>query len=181
MSQEELVALRGILGDYSSYMQANPNSLLVSYCGHYHVRLDRGYGWEDFHFLVMTNLLRTPAGAGPILEMYDVKGSSVGRSATIGRDAAKAGKVGMARWSEATSSRAPRINGDSNAANLVTDPQRPGLIAAPAPVGLRQPENLVHGSIAAGRGLPEQQGGDGLQPSHRSLAIPAPGAAPVLR
>ncbi len=84
MSSEELRALTAILGDYHKHMAANPRSLLVHYCGHYHVRLYRYETdeWQDIHFLVMRNLMTEPRPGMVVRELYDVKGSTVGRAAS---------------------------------------------------------------------------------------------------
>jgi len=84
MSGEELRALTAILADYHTHMAANPRSLLVHYCGHYHVRLYREQTdeWEDIHFLVMRNLMNPPKEGLVVRELYDVKGSTVGRAAS---------------------------------------------------------------------------------------------------
>lgn len=79
MKQEELTALRDILPYYYVYMRRNPGSLIVKYCGTYHVSIKKNGKKEDeIHFVVMKNILSLPAEA--ITERYDVKGSKVGRA-----------------------------------------------------------------------------------------------------
>jgi hypothetical protein len=94
MSSEELRALSAVLGPYTQHLGQNPRSLIVHYCGHYHVRLYK-YAtdeWEDVHFLVMRNLMADPRPGLAVRELYDVKGSTVGRAASE-KDKAKETKV----------------------------------------------------------------------------------------
>lgn len=94
MSDEELRALTAILADYQRHMADNPHSLLVHYCGHYHVRLyrERADEWDDVHFLVMRNLMTPPQAGLSVQELYDVKGSTVGRAASQ-KERAKASAI----------------------------------------------------------------------------------------
>lgn len=99
MSSEELRALSAVLGPYTQHLTEQPRSLLVHYCGHYHVRLYK-YAtdeWEDVHFLVMRNLMGDPSPGLPVRELYDVKGSTVGRAASE-KDKAKETKVRVCGW-----------------------------------------------------------------------------------
>ncbi|KAM3576207.1 hypothetical protein VYU27_001915 [Nannochloropsis oceanica] len=95
MSGEELRALTAILADYHTHMAANPRSLLVHYCGHYHVKLYREQTdeWEDIHFLVMRNLMTPPKEGLTVRELYDVKGSTVGRAASEKDKAKESGGI----------------------------------------------------------------------------------------
>ncbi len=95
MSGEELRALTAVLADYHTHMAANTRSLLVHYCGHYHVRLYREQTdeWEDIHFLVMRNLMTPPKEGLVVRELYDVKGSTVGRAASEKDKAKETGRI----------------------------------------------------------------------------------------
>ena len=74
--QAEMEALRTLVFDYASYIRRNPNTLLTKFLGCYCIHM---YGKQIF-FTVMTNMLFSSDRA--VHDTYDLKGSTVHRSAT---------------------------------------------------------------------------------------------------
>jgi 1-phosphatidylinositol-4-phosphate 5-kinase len=76
MSKEECKFLRKILPDYYNYIMQNPNTLLTRYYGIHRVKPSGG---KKIRFLIMGSVFFTE---NFIHENYDIKGSTIGRSAT---------------------------------------------------------------------------------------------------
>ncbi len=76
MSKEECKFLRRILPDYYNYVSKNPNTLLTRYYGIHRVKPSGG---KKIRFLIMGSVFFTE---NFIHENYDLKGSTIGRSAT---------------------------------------------------------------------------------------------------
>lgn len=74
ISSEESAVLNSIVHQYCSYLQNNPNSLLVRFFGHHSLQLYN----QTFHFVVMKNVFPPDAA---INERYDIKGSWIDRHA----------------------------------------------------------------------------------------------------
>eukprot|EP00301_Raphidiophrys_heterophryoidea_P007154 c12808_g1_i2.p1 GENE.c12808_g1_i2~~c12808_g1_i2.p1 ORF type:complete len:661 (+),score=173.20 c12808_g1_i2:274-2256(+) len=68
-----------ILQSYYDYIRSNPHTLIIRFFGMYEIMLPAG---RTLTFTVMANVLDTPLA---IHRRYDIKGSSVGRSALKGK------------------------------------------------------------------------------------------------
>lgn len=78
ITREEQVTLSAIVNDYLEHVSSQPHSLLVRLYAMFSLR--NGGGMEA-HFLVMENLY-PPSSEVSISEVYDLKGSTVSRSAS---------------------------------------------------------------------------------------------------
>ena len=72
----ELTALLELLPDYTRHVRAHPHSLLPRFCGAFTLRLP---GAGPSHFVALNNVFG--AAEGTMHRRYDLKGSTVGRSA----------------------------------------------------------------------------------------------------
>jgi len=75
---DEFAFLRSILEDYYSYMMKSASSLLTLFLGLYTIQMGIS---APIHFVVMDNVFPNERGV-PLSERYDLKGSTLGRSAT---------------------------------------------------------------------------------------------------
>jgi 1-phosphatidylinositol-4-phosphate 5-kinase len=73
----EHIFLRKILKHYYTHIRNHPNTLLSRFIGLHRVKLPRG---RKIHFIVMGNIFPP---AKDIHEIYDLKGSSLGRQVTV--------------------------------------------------------------------------------------------------
>ena len=91
-SRTEANTMLRMLPDYLQHVRerhhatTSPRTLLPRFYGLYSLQVE---GFEAVRFFIMANVL---AGHFPILERFDVKGSTVGRAATA-REVAKGGKA----------------------------------------------------------------------------------------
>eukprot|EP00300_Choanocystis_sp_HF-7_P041688 c8474_g1_i2.p1 GENE.c8474_g1_i2~~c8474_g1_i2.p1 ORF type:complete len:707 (+),score=164.23 c8474_g1_i2:125-2122(+) len=74
--KREHVAFLGILRSYYDYVRSNPNTLITRFVGLYDLTL---YNGKTIYFTIMANVFETPLA---IHRRFDLKGSTVGRSAT---------------------------------------------------------------------------------------------------
>eukprot|EP01119_Soliformovum_irregulare_P025449 TRINITY_DN9430_c0_g1_i1.p1 TRINITY_DN9430_c0_g1~~TRINITY_DN9430_c0_g1_i1.p1 ORF type:complete len:356 (+),score=81.30 TRINITY_DN9430_c0_g1_i1:64-1068(+) len=72
ISREESKWLRSLTESMYNHLMKNPNSLLNEYFGHHRLVFRR----KKIHFVVMANIFKYSHN---LVEMYDLKGSSVGR------------------------------------------------------------------------------------------------------
>ncbi|CAG8462520.1 11806_t:CDS:10 [Ambispora leptoticha] len=86
--------LRKILKEYYEHIKANPNTLLSRFYGLHRVKLPRG---SKIHFVVMNNIFPPHRD---IHEIYDLKGSTVGREYTKADEQSKGAVLKDLNWTK---------------------------------------------------------------------------------
>jgi 1-phosphatidylinositol-4-phosphate 5-kinase len=82
ISHPEARLLREILPKYYKHIKDNPDTLMARFFGLHKVRV-RGTGKRDVYFLIMGSVFYSPTGVEYNMDyQFDLKGSSLGRSAT---------------------------------------------------------------------------------------------------
>lgn len=76
MTQVDYLSLQNELVDYTEHLEAHPASLLPRFLGLFDLTLSGG---QSYSLVVMTNFF---AGMRPIHSRYDLKGSTIGRTAS---------------------------------------------------------------------------------------------------
>jgi hypothetical protein len=80
LTQREFRLLLAMLPNYFHYMVSQPKSFLARFLGLYSLMLHK----HRKFIVVMNNILKADGGVGYITQIYDLKGSSIGRSSNRG-------------------------------------------------------------------------------------------------